>query len=328
MRRYGVGPRYAGAYLDYWTHTRGDGARTLAEILARPGPEPMWFDFAMSANWRGERLAQRLRPLLPPGARRYLDVGCGFGGYLVAFARLGLDVAGIEIDPVRIELARANLADEDLGDRVHAASILEPDLASRLGSFDVVTCIDVIEHVADVPTAIARMVELLRPGGILVLEIPNAEAASFVARDGHFGLFGITLLERDDAREYHARFFPDPYDVGEYHPLGYYEARFAALGCATRLLPAVPDATAHRPGAVRSLVAALRRHRRETRASLTPRLRRLLDRRFAAYLARIAAASGARALGTRFRRRFEERFLPEFWTLLVVKPEAAGRGAP
>jgi SAM-dependent methyltransferase len=315
MRHYGVGPRYADAYLRYWESARGRTERTLAEILARPQPEPMWFDFALSANWRGERLAERLRTILPQGARRYLDVGCGFGGFLVAFARLGLDVCGIELDPVRVELSRANLADEGLGERVHARSILEPDLASSLGTFDVITCIDVIEHVDDVPTAIVRMGELLRPGGILVLEIPNAEAVSFVGRDGHFGLFGITLLDREDALEYHRRFFADVYDVGEYHPLGYYEARFAALGCSSRLLDA------HGPTEIlRPLLAGTSRYLRETRTALPGRLRSLVDRRFAAYLARMGASYASQLLGDRFKQTFRRRFAPEFWTLLVAKP--------
>lgn len=329
MRRYGVGPHYAGAYLSYWTRARGHAVRSLDEIFARPEPEPMWFDFAMSANWRGEQLAQRLVPLLPPGARRYLDVGCGFGGYLVAFARRGLDVAGIEIDPVRIELSRANLADEGLGDRVQELSVLERGLADRLGTFDVITCIDVIEHVDDVPTAIARMNELLRPGGVLVLEIPNAEAAASVARDGHFGLFGITLLDRADAIEYHRRSFSDPYDVGEYHPLDYYEASFAALGCSARLLEPGPAAPAPRSARIlRPLLAGLRRYRAEVRSALPERLRRLVDRRFAAYLGRVGASWAMRSLGPRFRRRFDLRYLPEFWTLLVTKPGASAAEAP
>jgi len=320
IQRYGVVPRYADAYLRYWAEARGRAPRTLAEIFARPEPEPMWFDFAMSANWRGDQLAERLSPLLPAGARRYLDVGSGFGGYLVAFARRGLDVAGIEIDPVRIELSRANLADAELGDRVQERSVLESGLADRLGTFDVITCIDVIEHVDDARVAMVNMTALLEPGGILVLEIPNAEAAASVARDGHFGLFGITLLDRDDARAYHRQYFSDPYDVGEYHPLDYYAACFASLGCSSRLLAAA--AAPPKPSVkhlASGLTAGLWRHRAETRPALPEPLRRRLDRRFAAYLGRLGAAYAMRGLGRDFRRRFDLRYLPEFWTILVAK---------
>lgn len=329
MRHYGVGSRYADAYLSYWMRARGCAAGTLAEILARPEPEPMWFDFAMSTNWRGEQLAERLMPLLPAGARRYLDVGCGFGGYLVEFAHRGLEVTGIEVDPLRIELARANLADQGIVDRVHERSVLESGLVERLGTFDVITCIDVIEHVEDAPTAMLRMTELLRPGGTLVLEIPNAEAVHSVARDGHFGLFGITLLDRDDARAYHRQYFSDPYDVGDYHPLGYYEASFASLGCSCRLLDPGAHAKGRRVGrTARPLVTGIRRYRREVRSALPEPLRRLLDRRVAAYLGRIGAGLALRGLGPRFKRRFDLRYLHEFWTLLVSKPAGSAAAPP
>ncbi|GAA1456708.1 class I SAM-dependent methyltransferase [Williamsia maris] len=50
--------------------------------------------------------ARRMRDL---GVRRVVDVGCGLGGDLLAFARAGLEVRGIDIDPVSVEIARANL---------------------------------------------------------------------------------------------------------------------------------------------------------------------------------------------------------------------------
>ncbi len=313
--RYGVGPRFAEAYLGYWAAARGRRYESLAEILDAPLPEPMWFDFAMSANWRGERFAEALRPHLPAGARRYLDVGCGFGGSLVAFARLGLDVVGIEPAPERVELTRANLADEGIGDRVHEVGILAPDLVERLGVFDLVTCIDVIEHVDDVPATIGRLVELLRPGGLLALEIPNAECPAFVARDGHFGLFGITLLDREDARLYQRANLDGPYDVGEYHPLPYYERRFAALGCSSELL----DPAASRPEAAPRLASLLAGYvrSRPSRAALPPALRARLARRLASYLAGLALRRAAATVSAARRQAFARRYGPEFWTLLV-----------
>ena len=57
-----------------------------------------------------------------------LDVGCGIGGDLVAFARAGLTVAGIDRDPLRVEVARANLAALGLGGAVLEASAEDLDL--------------------------------------------------------------------------------------------------------------------------------------------------------------------------------------------------------
>ncbi len=235
--RYGVGPRYAQAYLALWLEGREPQATlTLQDILNTPPPTPMWFDYAMSTNWRGQAVADLLATRIPTSARRYLDVGSGFGGFLVAFAKRGLEVCGIEIDPQRIELANANCLDFNLSDCIFPISILETDLKVRLGTFDVITCIDVIEHVLDVPKAIANMVELLNPEGILFLEIPNKHSLYFVARDGHFELFGITLLPRPAAIEYHRSFFDFTYDVGDYFPQEYYRDEFARHECQFEVL--------------------------------------------------------------------------------------------
>ena len=82
----------------------------------------------------------------------------------------------------------------------------------------------------DVPKALQNIVCLLRPGGMLALEIPNKDSLFFVASDGHFNLFGITLLPRPEAIEYHRKFFPFEYDVGYYHPLDFYETELKRLG--------------------------------------------------------------------------------------------------
>jgi SAM-dependent methyltransferase len=59
-----------------------------------------------------------------------VDVGCGIGGDLVAFARAGLTVAGIDRDPLRVEVARANLAALGLGGAVQVAEAAALDLSA------------------------------------------------------------------------------------------------------------------------------------------------------------------------------------------------------
>ena len=54
--------------------------------------------------------AHRAARVAAAGLRTLVDLGCGIGGDLVAFARAGLTAAGIDLDPAQIEAARANLA--------------------------------------------------------------------------------------------------------------------------------------------------------------------------------------------------------------------------
>ena len=75
----------------------------------------------MSTNQRATAIAALLQPHLPADARRFLDVGCGFGGLLVIHAAAGFDVIGIEIDAERVSLSAANLLDHGLTDRVFQA---------------------------------------------------------------------------------------------------------------------------------------------------------------------------------------------------------------
>lgn len=154
---------------------------------------------------------------------------------------LGLEVAGIEYSENLVHLSRANFKDYGLNDASVKGDILDNKLLSQIGKFDVITCIDVIEHVDDVPGAMKNMVDLLNPGGILVLQMPNKDSISNVMADSHFGIFGITLLEHSDARRlFYCNFPPsNPYDVGEYYQQGHYLKLLASLDCTPSAFPPV-----------------------------------------------------------------------------------------
>jgi SAM-dependent methyltransferase len=322
-QRFAVGPAYARSYLDYWARKRGRPVSSLAEVLSGPPPEPMWFEYALSTNWRGRQLVEMLSFDLPGTGGRYLDVGCGFGGFLVAFSERGYAVTGIEIDPDRISLAQANCADHRMEGCVHAGSVLDTAFLSTLGRFDVITCIDVIEHVLDVEAALQNMVGLLEPGGLLLLEIPNKDSLNFVAADGHFGLWGITQLGRRDAIEYHRAFFGFDYDVGDYFELDHYRRILATLGCATSLM----SPGSHPPRRFRQVPTLLGsiawQHWRflKHRASRLPRpLVRHLQASVARYLCGLAGRGGGILTGHAAVLAFRDRYLVDFWTLLARKP--------
>jgi 2-polyprenyl-3-methyl-5-hydroxy-6-metoxy-1,4-benzoquinol methylase len=320
METYGVGEHFARAYLDYWQEARGRAFASLEEIQAQPDPHPMWFHYAMSTNLRADEFLALLEPHLPRSAKRYLDVGCGFGGNLCAFAGRGLEVAGIEIDPVRIGLSRANVRDRGLTDCVLDVSILEEGLPERLGLFDVITCIDVIEHVADARPALENLAGLLNPEGVLFLEIPNMDSLAFVASDGHFNLFGITQLERDDAVEVHEAFFSFEYDVGSYHPLDFYLEALDGLGLSCSVMDRKSGAARLKRRLSLALLHFARgwiRYRSRQRRRLSPPLRAKVRRRVAGYLKELLRHRLRCALGKGSSAAFRQRFLTDFWWVLA-----------
>jgi SAM-dependent methyltransferase len=96
-----------------------------------------------------------------------VDVGCGTGKDLVRFQEAGWKVTGVEISPYAASLARARL-----GCEVVSGHFDEAHLEGRL--FDVVRLSHVLEHLPSPRKSLTKMHRLLRPGGLLWIEVPNA----------------------------------------------------------------------------------------------------------------------------------------------------------
>ncbi|HYL02762.1 MAG TPA: bifunctional 2-polyprenyl-6-hydroxyphenol methylase/3-demethylubiquinol 3-O-methyltransferase UbiG, partial [Steroidobacteraceae bacterium] len=113
-----------------------------------------------------------------PGAR-VLDVGCGGGLLAESLAAAGATVTGIDLAPGMIEVARLHAAESrlDIDYRVAAAE----DLArSEPHAFDVVTCLEMLEHVPQPAAMVATLAGLTRPGGALVVSTLNRNLRAFV----------------------------------------------------------------------------------------------------------------------------------------------------
>jgi len=135
-----------------------------------------------------------LAPYMSPGAR-VLDVGCGFGSFLLRAKEAGYAVAGIEPDEHACESAC-----DVLGSGVVKQGTLQ-QVQPPAGSADVVASLDVLEHVP--PTehaAFARMMmDVLAPGGIWAIKVPSTEGlyyrlSAMLARVAP--AIGVTFMRR------------------------------------------------------------------------------------------------------------------------------------
>lgn len=99
-----------------------------------------------------------------------LEIGCGDGGNLLPFARMGHHVVGIDISPTRIEGAISFFERENAHAEFICGDILE--FTGIQGCFDLIICHDVIEHIGNKQLLLARIEFLLKPSGLLYMAFP------------------------------------------------------------------------------------------------------------------------------------------------------------
>src|SRR4051812_40966234 len=151
-----------------WWNPRGSSA-----MLHRLNPARLaYLREVADAHFDGDGMA-----FAPLAGRTALDVGCGAGLLAEPLARLGAKVTGLDAAPENIGAARAHAAAMGL-DIDYVAGGIE-DLPGR--RFDLVTSMEVIEHVSDPAAFVAGLAEALAPGGLMVLSTPNRTALSRLA---------------------------------------------------------------------------------------------------------------------------------------------------
>lgn len=132
----------------------------------------------------------------PLAGRSAIDIGCGAGLMTEPLARMGARVTGIDAAPENIEVAKAHAAIGGLHIDYRATSV--EAMAATTARFDLVTCLEVIEHVADRASFFTSLAALVAPGGLLVVSTPNRTAASWAVLIG-----GAELLVRSIPRGAH-----------------------------------------------------------------------------------------------------------------------------
>ena len=149
-----------GALAREWWDPKGSSA-----MLHRLNPVRLGFvREAIDLHWAGD--IDNVRPLAGKSA---LDVGCGAGLLCEPLARLGAAVTGVDASPQNITAAATHAAGSGLAIDYRAGEVGE----IGLGQFDLVTSMEVIEHVADKPAFVAALAQRLAPGGLMVLSTPN-----------------------------------------------------------------------------------------------------------------------------------------------------------
>jgi 2-polyprenyl-6-hydroxyphenyl methylase / 3-demethylubiquinone-9 3-methyltransferase len=105
----------------------------------------------------------------PLEGKAALDVGCGAGLLAEPLVRLGAKVTGIDASPEVIEVAWEHARRQGLEIDYRAGDVQELE-----GQFDLITAMEVIEHVADPAAFVRALAKRLAPGGLLLLSTPNA----------------------------------------------------------------------------------------------------------------------------------------------------------
>jgi len=119
-------------------------------------------------HWGGDECGRR-----PLEGKRAADVGCGAGLLAEPLARLGAEVTGIDAAPENIAAARLHAEGQGLEVNYRAGGV---ELLA--GPYDLVTSLEVIEHVTDTRAFVGGLADALEADGLLILSTPNRTATS------------------------------------------------------------------------------------------------------------------------------------------------------
>ncbi len=164
-------PEYYGPHVSTPPTVSGDSSEAQSEtpwylrflpLRYVPGLKSLYY---WLTNDRGQLLPRgplESENAVPP---RALELGCATGGYLAKLVAIGWDVVGVEPGKIASEKAR------ECGFNVHTGVL--DDVSLPAASFDCAAAWMVVEHVVDPVTTLRQLHDLLKPGGQLLISVPN-----------------------------------------------------------------------------------------------------------------------------------------------------------
>jgi 2-polyprenyl-6-hydroxyphenyl methylase / 3-demethylubiquinone-9 3-methyltransferase len=123
------------------------------------------------------------------GGKHVLDVGCGGGILADAMARKGAQVLGIDLASRPLKVAQLHALEARTAGVEYREVSVEALAAERPGSFDVVTCMEMLEHVPDPASVVRACGELVKPGGWVFFSTINRNPKAFA-----FAIVGAEYL--------------------------------------------------------------------------------------------------------------------------------------
>ena len=117
---------------------------------------------------------------VPLAGKRALDVGCGGGILADAMARQGANVLGIDLATKALRVAQLHALEAGTPNVQYREVSVEALATEQSGAFDVVTCMEMLEHVPDPGSVVRACADLVKPGGWVFFSTLNRNPKSFL----------------------------------------------------------------------------------------------------------------------------------------------------
>ena len=121
-----------------------------------------------------------IESLVPMAGRKVVDIGCGGGILADAMARRGADVLGVDLAEKSLKVAKLHALEAGTPNVQYRNISAEALAAEQPGAFDVVTCMEMLEHVPDPASVVKACATLVKPGGWVFFSTISRNAKSFL----------------------------------------------------------------------------------------------------------------------------------------------------